>query len=242
MSKHTPLLIALCVAGLWACLPASNAAAMTMYECKENPEGPGPHYSDSSCTQFNGSGKYETVTLEQGKTVEVTPTSTETFLSQVVLLGIPFKFHCENATGSAQTTNSVDEKGNMYVQGNGKVKLQQCIELEPEGVGCTIPTEIETKELQLQTAGMSTSYVPKEGTTLTTLKISGCGGSAKGLNGEWAVTGKLVAVTEEATPTTQRFTSTSGSEMKIGGTAATFTGALHYATKANGQTLALETP
>jgi hypothetical protein len=247
MTRNKSYVVALCLAGLCSCIAISQASAMTMHECKETNEGgTGVKYSDSGCSKVDGTGKFQTVTLKEGQTVEVTPTSTETFLSQTVLSGIKFKFHCEEVTGSAKTTNSYEEveppKKNMYVQGSGKIQLQQCTKIEPAGLGCTIPTEIETTELQLLTSAMTTAYTPKEGTTLATIKISGCEGAAKALNGEHQMTGKLVAVTEEATPTSQQFTATSGSEVQISGAAATFEGKLHYATKASGQTLAIETP
>jgi hypothetical protein len=212
-----------------------------MHECKKiSKGGTGVKYSDSSCSIVNGAGAFQTETLPQGETVEVTPTSTQTFLQIVTLSGIKFEFHCEAAIGSAKTTNTV-EKGTMMVLGTGQVTLQGCTVLQPEGVGCTVPAEIKTTELKLETSGMSTIYVPKEGTTLTTINISGCEGAAKVLNGERKVTGKLVAVTEEA-PTSQEFTATSGSEVEISGAPASFTGKLHYATKSNGVTIALETP
>ncbi|MDX6627383.1 MAG: hypothetical protein QOE56_2372 [Solirubrobacterales bacterium] len=127
------------------------------------------------------------------------------------------------------------------VLGTGVLTLQGCTVLLPEGAGCTVPAEISTTELKLETSEMKTIYVPKEGTTLTTIKISGCEGAAKVLNGERKLTGKLVAVTGES-PASQEFTATSGSEVEISGAPSSFTGKLHYATKANGATIALETP
>jgi hypothetical protein len=242
MSRSKSLLFTLCLTALVACgFAASNASAMTMHECKKIEKGgTGVKYSDSNCTTVNGAGAFQTETLPQGETVEVTPTSTQTFLQVVTISGIKFEFHCEAGTGSAKTTNTV-EKGSMMVLGTGVLTLQGCTVLLPEGAGCTVPAEISTTELKLETSEMKTIYVPKEGTTLTTIKISGCEGAAKVLNGERKLTGKLVAVTGES-PASQEFTATSGSEVEISGAPSSFTGKLHYATKANGATIALETP
>jgi hypothetical protein len=242
MTRSKSILFVLCLTALVSCaFVASNASAMTMHECKKiSKGGTGVRYSDSNCTIVNGAGAFQTETLPQGETVEVTPTSTQTFVLSATISAIKFEFHCEAAIGSAKTTNTI-EKGSMMVLGTGQVTLQGCTVLLPEAVGCTVPAEIKTTELKLETSEMKTTYLPQEGTTLTTVNISGCEGAAKALNGERKVTGKLVAVSEEV-PASQEFTATSGSEAEISGAPAVFTGKLHYATKANGATISLETP
>lgn len=229
-------------------LGASSASALTWHECMEKvgtPEGNG--YTNAECSETASSpgGKFHWVPIEEPMTAR--PTSTGNFNLTATVGGVKFKIVCTGLTGTASAKNE-EVGGVMGVSGTGVAEYSGCTVTEPSGKGCTVANPIKTVELAFTTKEMSFVYNPKSGETFTTIVVSGC--SVTALNGEKLVKGTAVASVEAPStgtnmgtgPTTQTFSTTSGSTLTFGGQSATLTGALHYATTEEGPKVAALTP
>jgi len=229
-------------AASFAAFGASNAAASTLHQC-ENTGGTkletAQRYSDSECKTKSVTGSFQTVPLSAGSH-EVTTTGTSDFVLSSAPLGIKNKITCKKM-GSVATAINEEVGGKMQVSGGASVtEFSECVVNEP--AGCTVAEQpIKTKEITSITedlAGevMRTKYTPKTGTELAAITLANCGL----LNGKHSLNG--VTRSESEGTTTQKFTTTSGSELTFFGAAATLTGTYHLVTTLTGQFLALETP
>jgi hypothetical protein len=219
---------------------ASNASAYTIHECAEL-VGTGVKYTDGSCSVESGTGKWQTVARPANTPFNAQVTPTSNFVLSATVGGVNFAITCTGLEAPGLALTNKEEAGSMFVTSTSKSKFTGCSVTAPKEKGCTVPAAIETVELKSKTdASGNTKYEPSTGTKFVTIPVTKC--STEALNGEKEVTG--TAQSSRKTASTQAFTATSGSALKFGGQAATFTGEYHSATlaAAGGQTLGLELP
>lgn len=236
--------LCLCVLGFCA-IAVADASAVTIHECKEAAAGETTQqFSDSACTTKLAGGKFRTVPIPKGETVQLKGTSTETSTLATTIVGIKFRLTCATGNGTAEATNEEPAAGVMRVSGKKIIAtFSKCEVKEPAGKGCKVTEPITTLEMNSITSEMKDTLTPvnAEG-KFTTITISSCEGVAAPLNGAKPITGVARGINQESDPTSTEFTATSGSELKLGGQTATITGKTHSATAATGALLALKTP
>jgi hypothetical protein len=228
------LLSALCLCAFGA----SSASAMTAHECLQSAGTGGISYTSSACTTA-GAGGWQKVPIAGTQSVKFTGTSSFTLSATVA--GVKFTITCSGQESVGATLANSEVGGEMIVSGEGKTKFTGCSVTAPVGKGCVVPGTIETVNLASTTAGggalMGAKFTPKAGEEFVTIPVTKC--TTEALNGNKVVKGS--AKSETKTPTTQAFTTTSGSSLTFGGQAATFTGEIHASTT-DGTPLLLETP
>jgi hypothetical protein len=249
MTRRKSMLGALCLCALSICAFAafgvSNAAAMTMHECLEA-TGTGVKYTDNTCTTESGTGKFQTVPIELGKSVALEPTLTPTGtppVTHAVLTSTVAGIEIEITCTALSSTNTVAKNvaGNI-VEGSGNVTFTGCGLVRPEKQECTVKGggggagTIITNLLSTKTEGMNTKFTPPKEKAFVEIEFSGCKTAA--LNGTKPVNGFVNGV--QTTPTSQTFNSGAG-ELTFGGQVAHFIATVHYKTKGTSTLVALET-
>jgi hypothetical protein len=227
-----------------------STAGMTLHQCKEE-AGTAETYSNSSCSVPSAEGHFRWVPIAPKEVHAVVPALTPTtgtsethaVLRGLIAGGIRYKITCTGLTSSNSEAENEEVGGVMSVVGHGKAKFSGCYMPEPSGSGCTVPTTLETNELNSSTKEMTTTYKPAAGLeeNFITFTMSGCTGGFNVLNGSKTVKGAVSSVTESSLPTSQMFTETSGSNLTFGGQPAQFEAVIHLATE-NGVSLASLTP
>jgi hypothetical protein len=220
-----------------AAFASSSASASTTEECKEPVAGEeftSAHFLDPNCEKQNGAeGEFHT-TLIPGSSILVR-TATLPFPVKATLLGTAFEAKCSTYGGETTVSNFVEKEKHKF-KGEGKIKLSGCVVSKPSG--CTMEP-IETVQLSETSEDLEkaqrTLFAPVSGTKLATLTIKGCA-----IAGVYAIEGKLRSQTLNIH--SEEFSSTSGSELKIGGNVFVLEGLYHNATKANGKTIVRELP
>jgi hypothetical protein len=223
----------------FAVMGVSSASAQTLHECqKVGSGGTSTTFSDANCTTPSIGGEYRTVPLPLNTTVNVKGTNTTSMTMTASPLGIAIEITCSTLSSEGGTATNVEEGGKMKIKGEVTTTIFSGCEMK-KPAGCVVPAEIKTKSLVSETVDtettMRTKITPKEGTTFVSFPVSNCGI----LNGEKTVVG--TASSETVTPTTQRFSATSGSALTFAGATVTLTGDGHGSTT-DGTPLYAETP
>ncbi|HXF31801.1 MAG TPA: hypothetical protein VN522_09780 [Solirubrobacterales bacterium] len=216
----------------------SSAAASTTEECKIPVAGEiftSAHFKDANCEEPNGTGEFHTTLVPANSLL--TRTNTIIIIISGTIAGTPIEIKCETY-GGTKTVSNFEEKEVKGFKGEGKMKFSGCKMATP--VACTVSESFETVTLSessedLKEEVMRTLFVPKEGTKLATVKITGCA-----LEGSYAISGKLRSQTVNIH--TEEFSKTSGSELTLGGNTVDIIFTSHDATAANGKTVVRETP
>jgi hypothetical protein len=243
------MLAALCLSALSICAFAafgvSNAAAMTLHECKAE-TGTGTKYTDSTCSTESKTGTFQTVTLPLNTNVELEPTLTPTGEPPVThavlastVAGIAIEITCTAL--SSGNTIAKNVTGNI-VEGSGSTTFTGCTLAKPTGTGCVVKSPgagggtITTNLLTTKTSEMNTKFSPPVSGVFVEIEFSGCTPAA--LNGVKAVKGFVNGV--QTTNTSQTFNSGAG-ELTFGGQEAHFKATVHYKTKGTSTLVAQET-
>jgi hypothetical protein len=240
MKLRKPFLV-LCASAMalvaFSAFGVSGAAASTTEECKipvEKEIFTSQHFSDANCTKKSGAeGLFHTTKV--GANAELILTQTKIFILEWEA-PVPVEVSCETLSGTA-TASNYEEKEKFGFKGEAKIQLSGCKVIKPSG--CTIKP-IETVPLSVSSEDISESvlrtlYVPKEGTKITTITLSGCAAE-----GSYVVEGKLRS--QAPNIESEEFSATSGSELTVNKKPFMITGVYHEATAANGKTIVREFP
>jgi hypothetical protein len=230
------VLSAICVCAIGV----GSASALTAHECLAA-VGTSTEYTSGSCTTA-GAGGFHTVPLSAGKhKIKVTRAGTGVSTLAVTVSEVKFKISCTGESGSGEIENTGTGTGSQIIGSGIVVSYEGCTVVEPAGKGCAVPSTITTNSMNAETPKetMKTVYSPTTGETFFTIVVSGC--TAEALNGSKPVTGTEASIVETATPKVQEFTASSGSALKIGGSAATLISSNGTDTT-DGTAIAAETP
>jgi hypothetical protein len=186
--------------------------------------GTGP-FSTNACREKSPGGEWEWARFE---TTGWVPREIELAELSSVISGVKFKVSCSSLEGGGTTTALAEEE----VTGTGIVLTYTgCTVSEPAEKGCQVKAggekngRLKTKTLKSVTTRpeseiYKSKYVPASGSTLVSVEVNGC--ASETLNGTKELTGGAVSVSSDGRK--QEFTATSGSELKLGGQAATLRG------------------
>jgi hypothetical protein len=254
MSHRKSILGVLVVGALCFCsLSAASAFAgegLTLHECVSEVGTPNSSYSSSTCETTETGGAWHWKTLPVNTPVKVVPTLTPTTggseihaVMRGVIGGVSYRITCTGLTSTNSEAENVLTGTVMSVKGHGKTKFTGCSMPAPVESGCTVPSTLETNELNTTTSNMTTTYKPAAGLEekFITFTISGCTGGFTVLNGSKTAKGSVASVVEGTMlNASQMFTETSGSSLTFGGQTAIFEAVIHLSTE-NGARLGLFT-
>jgi hypothetical protein len=137
------------------------------------------------------------------------------------LAGVTVVVECEEEHGGGWVENSTTTKTGLSSNPNHYLK---CKVTAPSGQNCLISKELilfaAHDLLTLSGEKVRDEFLPESGTVLTTIHMDNCTTTA--LNGSFNVTGRMTAEVNNEKSYLE-FSSTSGSSLKFGGNAATFT-------------------
>lgn len=241
MTVRKPFLVLFASAMLLVVLSAfgvSSAAASHTEECKK-PEGAdeftSQHFADSNCKEKTGAqGPYHTTFLPGSAVLKLTQTSI--VVVEFEPIGVSTEISCETLTGTATASNWTEEEKAGY-KGEAEFQLSGCKVNKPSG--CTVkpiesvPLSLSSEDLEKEV--LRVLYVPKEGSKIATITLSGCA-----ISGSYALEGKLRS--QAPNIESEEFSATSGSELTVSKKPAMITGVTHEATAANGKTIVHEFP
>lgn len=203
---------------------SASALPITPEHCiKGTGTGTGP-FPTNKCWESSPGGEWEWAPFKTtGIVWEPNPVQ-----MSAVFSGVKFTVSCSGLEGGGEMTAASEEE----VHGSEIVLTYTgCAVAEPVESGCKVKAggeangKLKTKSLKAITTRPETEkykfkYSPTTGSTLMGMEVSGC--NVEVLNGTKELVGSAVAVSSNGRK--QEFTTSSGSELKLGGQAATLVG------------------